>query len=373
VTGPLSGIVGFVVGLWKDRGRALTALISALVLWFLLGGQVERTDKIFLVVRVLAQSDTTTVTDGLTVRIPDVYAVEDFEPRSIDLELKGTTEDLSRVDGGLAGVYMAPDDLLGKETRREVTLDVARDFKFARLKALPNISIEGRPFVQLRVTKRERVDVALTRDNLVFKEGVLASDMKVEFTPSILPVSGPDADIARIRDDPRSLKIGPEIDERLLQSFMSEPQVLPSNSVVVRDAVGGSHRPPALRVNNGDPVRVQFKRERSFREVAFKDVRVFAFIPPGAARDGVDPEHAVSLTPESVDLTLRVPDDEWVKFGDSAALRKGLFVFVNVADMQQNMAGQKLRVRLDGLPKGAESTIDPPEIDVVWNIPGGGG
>ncbi|MBL8769029.1 MAG: hypothetical protein JNL94_16780 [Planctomycetes bacterium] len=372
MSGPVSGIPGFAVGLWRDKGRALTALVSAFVLWFLLGGQVERTEKVFMVVRVLAQSDTTTVADGLTVRIPDRYAVEDFEPKSIDLELKGTNEDLSRVDGGLSGVYMAPDDLLGTESRREVTLDVARDVKFARLKALPNISIEGRPFVQLRVTKRERVDVALTRDNLSFKPASLGAGVKVEFFPSILPVSGPEADIARIREDPRRLKIGPEIDERLLQSFTADAQTLPSNSVGVIDAAGDLHRPPLLRVNDGDPVRVQLKRERAFREVSFKDVRVFGFIPPGLAREGVDPERAVSLTPESVDLSLRVPD-EWFKSGDNAALRKGLFVFVNVADMQQNMAGQKLRVRLDGLPKGAEYTIDPPEIDVVWNIPGGGG
>lgn len=372
MSGPWTGMVGFATGLWHDKGRALTALVSAIVLWFLLGGQVERTEKVFLVVRVLAQSDTTTVADGLTVRIPDVYAVEEFEPKSIDLELKGTSEDLSRVDGGLSGVYMAPDDLLGKETRREVTLDVARDFKFARLKALPNIAIEGRPFVQLRVTKRERVDVALTADNLEFAPASIGAGVKVEFTPSILPVSGPDADIARIRDDPKRLKVGPTIDERLLQSFTADAQTLPSNSVAVLGADGKLHRPPLLRVNNGDPVRVQFKRERAFRDVAFKDVRVFAFIPPGSEREGVDPERAVSLTPESVDLTLRVPD-EWFKSGDNAALRKGLFVFVNVADMQPNMAGQKLRARLDGLPKGAEYTIDPPEIDVVWNIPTGGG
>ncbi len=253
MSGPLSGIVGFGVGLWQDKGRALTALVSAFVLWFLLGGQVQRTEKVFLVVRVLAQSDTTTVADGLTVRIPDAYAVEEFEPKSFDLELKGTSEDLSRVDGGLSGVYMAPDDLLGKETRREVTLDVARDFQFARLKALPNLSIEGRPFVQLRVTKRERVDVALTRDNLLFEPESLGAGIKVEFTPSILPVSGPDADIARIREDPRRLKVGPTIDERLLQSFTADAQTLPSNSVAVLGSDNRLHRPPLLRVNNGDP------------------------------------------------------------------------------------------------------------------------
>ena len=122
MSGPLSDIVGFGVGLWQDKGRALTALVSAFVLWFLLGGQVQRTEKVFLVVRVLAQSDTTTVADGLTVRIPDAYAVEEFEPESFDRELKGTSEDRSRVDGGLSGVYMAPYDPRGKQPRRAVTI-----------------------------------------------------------------------------------------------------------------------------------------------------------------------------------------------------------------------------------------------------------
>ncbi|MFH0945105.1 MAG: hypothetical protein V2A76_07895 [Planctomycetota bacterium] len=351
-------------GIWKERGRVLTSGVGALLLWFLLGQKVETTEQITVGVRCISAEEDWPSGNGLFIRIPSGLALSDVQPRILDLEVKGTREELGRLDRSLKGTFEVPAGFLRNEERATREYVVKDEFHFGRLLSLPSVTIESLDKITLTLARRYVNNLTLSAANLTFTEPGMGQDVRVDFEPSMVRVSGPGEQARRIIENPELFKLA-SIDQVAFEAATRGKLRVPA-----RLGLFEGHRGQLERmVAEDQPIKITITVTQRFRTVVFPDVEVVPLIPADAWPAGVNRERPLSLHPDAVLVTLQVPEECFSGGSSESDLLKQLNLFVDLLEMPFDTAAENLRVHFEGLPEGARVKIEPPLIDVIWNIP----
>ncbi len=350
------------VGLWTDRLRFLAAGGIALLLWFLLGEKVNHKDSIPLEVRILAE-DEAMAGDGLFIRVPGNLAFTDVDPTSVDLELSGPRAEMSRLEGALNGYFEVPSDFIGEQKADRRVLRVKGDFRFPQLES-SRVDIVNQPEIVIGLARREVGSITLRADNLEFQPPTLGEGIEVSFDPSILQLSGPQAQIQK-------LKVSPEL-FRLATIGRHELEIGLRGGLTVRPRQGKFLSETLHRLDfalpGADLVRITLRRASEPYVLTFDSVEVTPLVPKGAWREGIRKEDPLGLEPETVRAEVRVPKTAFPTREEARAhVERELNLFVDLGDMPFTTLAQWLKVRAEGLPEGATISVSPDVIDVHWN------
>lgn len=362
---------GFLGSLWNERMRLVASGLGALLLWFLIGQQVETTDTIALEVRCIGASDPMPVGNGLFIRIPREMAFSAVSPTTIELDVTGTREDLARMEGALLGTYLVPSDFLGgqKLETRELSVGTDGPFQFPRLRSLRTVQVSAEQSIHLTLARRHAEHLNLGAANLLFADESMAKDLDIVFEPALVQISGPSDRATLLRSNPGLFRLV-EIDAERFELALRGNLVVHTRGAQFVDP---EQRLQTLTVDD-QLIKIKFTRNR-FRTVVLKDIEVVPHIPRNAWRDeNMDRVDPVTLAPDTVEVTLTIPEDAFSAGLDEAQLGKQVRLFVDLIEMPFDSAAGKLPVHVEGLPAGTTIVIDGKKIgemviDVEWNTP----
>lgn len=354
----------FVAGIWKERSRVFFSGLGALLLWFLLGQKVADHDTIAVGVRCISAEEDYPPGSGLFIRIPKGIAVSDVEPRTLDLRVTGTREDLVRLDRSLKGTFEVPAGFLRGSEQVTRELSVRERFHFGRFLSLPSLSLDSEAKIQLSLARRHNINVALSEENLVFTEPGLGQGVEIEFEPTMIQVSGPGEQARLVAENPGLFKLA-SINRVAFDSATRGKLQVRASRGLFRGAEGELERLAA----EDQLIRITITVTESFRTVTFQDLEVISLVPASAWPAGVNRERPLSLNPDAVKVIIDVPEQYFAGGVGEEDLLKHLNLFVDLGEMPFDTAAENLPVHVEGLPLGAKARVEPPKVDVIWNIP----
>jgi len=356
------GLPQFFDGLWKDRTRFLAAGGIAILLWFLLGEKVTNRLPIPLDVTVLAAGEAP-VGSGLFIRLPESLAFSAVDPASVTVSLEGPRADLAAVRPLLQGFYDVPLDFLAGKQSESNPVNIDGDL-FPQLDSLRLEVVHATPLV-LSVAKRDAGRISLGAGNIEFDPPTLAENMDVVFEPSSLSVTGPQAPIQRLREDPSLFKLATIARSDLAQGERGELSFRAAQGSFEEEALA------RLRFVDGggsDVIKVRLKRRREMVIVSLTDVEVVPFVPSSAKRDNIRMENPLTLEPATIDVKVTLPKEGYADKDEAkAAVGRALNLFVDLGDMAFTELAGRLPIRIEGLPDGATIEFSVDVIDVTWN------
>jgi len=353
----------FLRALWTERSRVIFAGVGALMVWFLLGQKVNTSQVIPVEVRVISADEDWPRGSGLFIRVPAQLALSDVQPRRLELTVKGAAEKIFRLDQSLHGTYPVPVNFLGDQEQVTKQLKVDDVFTFGQVKSLGNLKVEAPVTISLTLTRRTVENLTLSKANLSFIEPDLGQDVRADFEPTMIRVWGP-ADQARLlRESPDLFQLT-SINRDGFQHAELGKLMVPTR-LAVFDPQGG--RLERMSVESR-LIRITLTPKRRFRQLVFEGLEVMHLVPRKAWPAGVDRERPLNLHPDTVKITLEVPEEYFSRGGDSAAVKNGLNVFVDLGEMPFDAEADNLSVHVNGYPEGATVKVEPEVIDVIWNI-----
>ena len=352
-----------VSALWTERGRLLFSGLGALLLWFLLGQKVDKSEDIPVEVRCISAEQDWPQGSGLFIRLPPKLALSDVQPGSLELKVRGTAEEIARLDHSLRGTYQVPAGFLGEKDQATKTLTVDRTtFHFGQLK-VSNLLLDSEE-IALTLTKRHVENLTLNAANLSFNPPELGQGLQIDFEPTMIQISGPADQTRRVRENAALFQltsINPEGFDAALRGRLKV-----SARLGAFDQAGRLLERMAVEDRM---ITITFTKKRRFRRVVLDDLEVIPMIPESALPEKVLRDRPLSLQPKTVKVTLQVPEAYFSAGSDEAALRKQLNVFVDLGEMPFDTAAENLPVHFEGFPEGATVIVEPALIDVTWNIP----
>lgn len=352
---------------WQDRARVLAALISAGILWYLIGQRIMVTSQpIPCAVRPLQDDVTDPLAPGLWVRLPEELVFVGSVPEQLALELRGTTEQVTAIqDGALGGVFSVPEDFCGDDDEKTAEVEVTSNFKFPMIEARQGLHFVKRTSVTLTIARRDRMTIALDRANLAGIDELLGDKAEVEVPNTLLEVSGPRALIARLRSSAARLLVELNVDRNMIDRLpgpvavrLGEPYLVDASGIVGRGLL-------RIRGDDTSAVKVTVYPVRKSRVVRFTEVEILALIPSRARRENVNWENPLSIKPPTIDLKVTVPE-AYFATRQEADLRRDVEIYVNLGELDPGLEGADLRLHCVGLPPGA--TVEPAQdkVDVAW-------
>lgn len=349
--------------LWEDRKRVASAGLAAVVLWLLLGEKVQDELSKELEIQVI-ESGAIPLGEGLFIQVPDNLALSAVTPQTAVLEMEGPRDEIARLEGLMRGFYEVSRDFTGGRQRRSVQVDVAERFDFPQLRSL-GVTIKNDPVIELALAQRAYHNVSLTKQNLVFDDASIAEGLAVNFSPSLVRVSGPIDRVQLLVQDPGLFALT-RIDADAYRDALDGALTVRTRNGSFGDGEGNLQRLTVTDPN--ELIRISFQKAREYWTVTLEDVEVLHLVPARANREDVRDENPLTFVPDAVSVAVTVPRDLYPS--EEAAreeLRKALNLFVDLGDMLFGSDAAKLIVRNEGLPPDCDVVITPPEIDVNWN------
>jgi hypothetical protein len=345
---------------WDDRRRVLLAGFAAIVLWFLIGGKVERDKPLRLDVAVVP-AGRAPVNAALNIMMPDELALVSVEPKQVSVKVRSTDENLNRIDSGsLLGQLEIPKNYCDNERRTTVeTVDVLNRFEFEEVPGVVLESVDP-PTLVLEVAQRNTGRVYLDASNLTFEPPTLADGLDVRFEPNSFDISGPYSTVDRVTENHGLLQITAPLGASDVLKLKENPRSFPAGAVFLLDR--GQVKRGLVRVEGTEWITVSLSERAQLREQTFSDVPVEAYVPERARRPG----QTVVLDPKTVTVRFQVTEKFALEGRQPAELLQSLQLFVNVGTLQRD-AGLLPVVAL-GIDEEVvkEVEIVPSEIDVTW-------
>ena len=354
------------ISLWVDRGRAFAALVSAVILWYLIGQRlVVPSDPISL--RILdVRPGEETQAGGLYLTLPDNLVLMSVSPEVVQLRVSGSKVEIDTINAESAsfrGFYELPRDVCGPDDERTVAVQVTESFEFPSIEARPDLRFVDRPEISVTVARRESVEVELEPRHLA-AEGVDLEGVQVTFSRATVVVGGPKALIDRIIADDGLLRSDALVNIRLADA--TAPKTVALGGLHIVDDAGVTGR--GLLVIDDGRVEVTIQKERVYRDVALTQLEVLALIPSRSRRENVDWEAPLKIDPPALDVALRVPEEYFSKGLTEADLRRDVMLYVNLGDREASIDAGVLSVRRLGVPENAAIKLSHDQVDVEWQF-----
>lgn len=346
--------------LTSDYSRVIVALFAAYILWFFIGRKIEKDDEFDLTIEVVGPEQSAPAR-GLIIRVPSQLIVESVSPRTVNIKILGTKEDLDRLRSQVFGTWTVPTDFLGGEPRTKRVIDIGKTFSFTGFRSLTSLRVEEGEMITVTVAQRGTTKVVLTPETVKLDGQDIPEDAVFSFRPSSVNVSGAIDAIERIRTARAKLVIS--LTKSELQLALREPFSVAGAALQLSD-----DSQAMTRVTFSDPRTVDLRLERKLppRIIRLENVPVGWLNVKSVWREGVDPEDPVAIAKPTMWVEVSVPNDYATVGPIEDELRQRLNLFVDMREMPFAVEAQQLPVHFEGLPLGSTIKLESERIDVEW-------